>query len=64
MKKFFVVLALLAFVAAGSLSLAASKSTGGCCVKGEFKKVSKADCKKSGGKWVKDAKACKPMMKK
>ena len=64
MKKLIVVLALVAFVAAGSVALAGKKAAGVCCVKGEVKELSAADCKKAGRKIVKDAKACKPMKKK
>ena len=60
MKKFLIVLSLMAFVAAGSLAFAAEKP-GMCCVKGKIEKLTKADCKKAGGKIVKNAKACKPV---
>ncbi len=57
MKKFFVVLALLAFACA-PMAMAADKKLN-CCVKGKIEKLSKKDCKAAKGKVVKSAKQCK-----
>ena len=62
MKKFMMMLALLAFVAAGPVAMAAEKKVN-CCVGGKIEKVSKAECKDIGGKVVKSAKQCKPKKK-
>ena len=49
MKKFMMMLALLAFVAAGPVAMAAEKKVN-CCVGGKIEKVSKAECKDIGVK--------------
>jgi hypothetical protein len=62
MKKFLVIVALLAFAGAVPMAMAAEKKAKevNCCVKGKVEKLSKADCKKAKGKVVKSAKQCKP----
>lgn len=61
MKRFLILLALLAFVATGPAAFAAKKVN--CCVDGKVKKVTSAECKKAGGKAVKKAAQCKPKKK-
>jgi hypothetical protein len=62
MKKFFVMLALLAFAVSGSIAMAAEKKVN-CCVNGKVQKVTKAKCASLKGSVVKSAKQCKPMKK-
>lgn len=64
MKKIVLLLSLFAFVAAAPMagvSFAGAKEPKKvkCCVKGECKDMTKAECKKAKGKVVKDCKACK-----
>ncbi|MFH1117154.1 MAG: hypothetical protein V1792_24815 [Pseudomonadota bacterium] len=62
MKKFFVVLALLAFACAAPFAMAADKKAEkklNCCVKGKVEKLTKAECTTAGGAVVKSAKQCK-----
>jgi hypothetical protein len=61
MKKVVILMALLAFVAAGVMTAYAADApkTVKCCVKGECKDMTKADCTKAKGKVVKDCKTCK-----
>ena len=58
MKKFFLLLTLMAFMLAAPLAMAADVDIN-CCVKGDCKKMTKAECKKAQGKVVKDCKSCK-----
>jgi hypothetical protein len=70
MKKFLTIVALVAFVAAAPLAIAAGDKVN-CCVKGRAgeedqgkviescQKVSKAECAKAKGRVVKDCKECK-----
>ncbi len=60
MKKFFMLLTLMAFAMAAPLAMAADVDIN-CCVKGDCKKMTKAECKKAKGKVVKDCKDCKPL---
>jgi len=64
MRKLLVIVALLAFAGAVPMAMAAEKKAApkevNCCVKGEVKKLTKADCKKAKGKVVKKAEQCKP----
>jgi hypothetical protein len=62
MKKLLILFAVLAFVSAGPVAMAAKKVN--CCVSGKIEKVTKAECKKAGGKVVTSAKQCKPTKKK
>ena len=62
MKKFLILFAVLAFVSAGPVAMAAKKVN--CCVAGKIQKVTKAECTKAGGKVVKSAKQCVPAKKK
>jgi hypothetical protein len=62
MKKFLILFALLAFVVAGPMAIAAEKKVN-CCVDGKLEKLTKAACKDAGGKVVKSAKQCKPKKK-
>ncbi|MGB6064620.1 MAG: hypothetical protein WBG50_07405 [Desulfomonilaceae bacterium] len=57
MKKFFMLLTLMAFMAAAPLAMAAKKVD--CCVNGNCQKMTKAECKKAEGKVVKSCKKCK-----
>jgi hypothetical protein len=59
MKKFFLLLTVMAFMVAAPLAMAADKDIN-CCIKGDCKKMTKAECKKEKGKVVKDCKDCKP----
>lgn len=69
MKKLLVIVALLAFACAAPLAMAAEKKAEkkaappkevNCCIKGEVKKLTAAECKKEKGKVVKKAEQCKP----
>jgi len=68
MKKLLAIVALLAFACAAPLAMAAEKKAAApkapkevnCCIKGEVKKLTAAECKKEKGKVVKKAEQCKP----
>ncbi len=64
MKKVVILMALLAFVAAGVVSVCAQAKEAPkvkCCIKatGDCTEMTKADCSKAKGKVVKDCKDCK-----
>jgi hypothetical protein len=63
MKKFMILVTLMAFFVSAPLAMAQSgtkkpEAKVKCCVKGECKDLTKADCKKQG-KQIKDCKKCK-----
>jgi hypothetical protein len=65
MKKFMILVTLMAFFVSAPLAMAetsSKKSTTAnkvkCCVKGECKQLTKAECKKQG-KQIRDCKKCK-----
>lgn len=65
MKKFMILVTLMAFFVSAPLAMAqsgnkkaASTNKIRCCVKGECKQLTKADCKKQG-KQIRDCKKCK-----
>ncbi len=68
MKKLLAMFTIMAFAAVAPYALAenaAKKSDKtakkiNCCVKGDCKELTRADCKKAKGKVVKDCKDCKP----
>ena len=57
MKRFFMLLTLMAFMAAAPLAMAAKKVD--CCAKGKCHKVTEAKCMKMKGEVVKSCKECK-----
>ena len=65
MKKVVILLALLAFVVAVPMAMAAEKPAApaadkvNCCTAGKCAPMAKADCEKGGGKVVMDCKDCK-----
>jgi hypothetical protein len=68
MKKLLVSLTIMAFAAAAPLAMAESdlkkpekaEKRIHCCIKGDCKEMTSAECKKEKGKVVKDCKNCKP----
>jgi hypothetical protein len=64
MKKILVLVMLLAFVLAVPMTMAAEKKAATtdkvkCCIKGDCKDMTKAECTKAKGKVVTDCKKCK-----
>jgi hypothetical protein len=59
MKKFFLLLSLMAFMLAAPLAMAAKEEKVNCCVKGKCSKMTTAKCDKAKGEVVKDCKDCK-----
>jgi uncharacterized protein YxeA len=63
MKKILVLVMLLAFVLAVPMTMAAEKKATTdkvkCCIKGDCKDMTKAECTKAKGKVVTDCKKCK-----
>lgn len=64
MKKIMALVVLLAFALAVPMTMAAEKkaSTAAkvkCCIKGDCKEMTKAECSKAKGKVVTDCKKCK-----
>jgi uncharacterized protein with ATP-grasp and redox domains len=66
MKRFLILLTLMAFLIAGTVATysfaqsAAKEQKVNCCLKGSCKQVAKSICVKAGGKVVKNCKDCKP----
>jgi hypothetical protein len=58
MKKFFVLLSLMAFMVAAPLAMAKEAKIH-CCVKGKCSKMTAAKCDKAKGQVVKTCKECK-----
>ncbi len=64
MKKFMILVTLMAFFVSAPLAMAQHSSKKAapkvkCCVKGECKQVTKAECKKEKGKVLRDCKKCR-----
>lgn len=58
MKKFFLLLTMMAFMVAAPLAMAKEAKIN-CCVKGKCSKMTTAKCDKAKGDVVKDCKDCK-----
>jgi hypothetical protein len=64
MKKFVLLLTLIAFVAVAPLAMAEKETKQAepkisCCIKGKCSKMTKANCEKKKGQEVQDCKDCK-----